>query len=160
MRQRTRQALGQSRRYGNRRNRRRPITCPAGKTVVCDRRTPQALTAHDSINLRLPPQGDLYAREFEKDGRELRVRVEGQLVFNTVGLVLNAAVAGFGLAYLPEQQVRKHLDNAELVRVLANWRPPLSRYHLYNPSRRQPTQAVTLLVDALRYHVSARPGRK
>jgi DNA-binding transcriptional LysR family regulator len=81
-------------------------------------------------------------------------------VFNTAGLILNAAVAGFGLAYLPEQQVRKHLDNGELVRVLANWCPAFSGYHLYYPSRRQPTQAFTLLVDALRYLAAPTPGRK
>ncbi len=113
-------------------------------------RTPQDLTAHDCINLRLPAHG-LYAWEFERNGRELRVRVDGQLVFNTSALILNAAVAGFGLAYLPEQQVQTHLENTELVRVLANWCPLYSGYHLYYPSRRQPTSAFALLVEALRY---------
>jgi DNA-binding transcriptional LysR family regulator len=113
-------------------------------------RTPQDLTTHDCINLRLPTHG-LYAWEFEKSGRELRVRVDGQLVFNTSALILNAAVAGFGLAYLTEQQVLRHLEKGELVRVLANWCPPYSGYHLYYPSRRQPTPAFALLADALRY---------
>jgi DNA-binding transcriptional LysR family regulator len=113
-------------------------------------RAPQDLTAHACINLRLPAHG-LYAWEFERNGRALRVRVEGRLAFNTTALILNAAVAGFGLAYLPEQQVRKHLESGELVRVLANWCPPFSGYHLYYPSRRQPSPAFALLVDALRH---------
>jgi DNA-binding transcriptional LysR family regulator len=118
-------------------------------------RAPQDLTAHHCVNLRLPAHG-LYAWEFERGGRELRARVDGQLVFNTTALILNAALAGFGLAYLPEQQVQKHLENGELVRVLANWCPPYSGYHLYYPSRRQPTPAFALLVDALRYPRAAR----
>jgi DNA-binding transcriptional LysR family regulator len=117
-------------------------------------RAPQDLTAHDCINLRLPRYG-LYAWEFEKGGRELRVRVDGQLVFNTSALILNAAIAGFGLAYLTEQQVQRHLESGELVRVLANWCPPYSGYHLYYPSRRQPSAAFALLVEALRYRGSA-----
>ncbi|HET7881190.1 MAG TPA: LysR family transcriptional regulator [Acetobacteraceae bacterium] len=113
-------------------------------------RTPQDLTAHQCINLRLPNRG-LYAWEFEKGGRELRVRVDGQLVFNTSALILHAALAGFGLAYLSEQQVQPHLARGELVRALANWCPPYTGYHLYYPSRRQPTPAFALVVDALRY---------
>ena len=83
------------------------------------------------------------------------MRVDGQLVFNTSALILNAAMAGFGLAYLTEQQVQKHLDSGELVRVLANWCPPYSGYHLYYPSRRQPSAAFALVVDALRYPENA-----
>src|SRR5260370_989669 len=81
----------------------------------------------------------LYAWEFEKHGRELKVRAEGQLVFNNMALRLNAALAGFGLAYLPEDQVRTHLADGRLTRVLDDWCPPFSGYHLYSPSRRQPT---------------------
>ena len=114
-------------------------------------RKPQDLTAHDCINIRLPTYGGFYAWEFEKKGRELKVRVEGQLVFNNVALRLNAALAGFGLAYLPEDQVQTHLADGRLVRVLDDWCPPFSGYHLYYPSRRQPTPAFALLVDALRY---------
>jgi DNA-binding transcriptional LysR family regulator len=114
-------------------------------------RMPQDLTAHNCINLRLPTHGGLYAWEFEKGGRELRVRVEGQLVFSTTALIINAALAGFGLAYLPEEQVRTYLADGRLVRVLADWCQPFSGYHLYYPSRRQPTPAFALLVDALRY---------
>ena len=114
--------------------------------------TPQDLTAHACINLRLPTHGGgLYAWEFEKGRRELRVRVEGQLVFNATALTLDAALAGLGLAYLPEEQVRTQLAEGRLVRVLADWCEPFSGYHLYYPSRRQPTPAFALLVDALRY---------
>ncbi len=112
---------------------------------------PQDLTAHDCINLRLPTYGGLYAWEFEKRGRELKVRVEGQLVFNNLALRLNAALAGLGVAYLPEDQVQTHLADGRLIRVLVDWCPPFSGYHLYYPSRRQPTPAFAVLVDALRY---------
>ncbi len=112
---------------------------------------PQDLTAHGCINLRLPTYGGLYAWEFEKRGRELKVRVEGQFVFNNFALRLNAALAGCGLAYLPEDQVQTHLAEGRLIRVLDDWCPPFSGYHLYYPSRRQPTPAFALLVDALRY---------
>jgi DNA-binding transcriptional LysR family regulator len=114
-------------------------------------RRPQDLTDHRCINLRLPTYGGLYAWEFEKAGRELKVRVEGPLVFNNIGLRLKAALAGSGLAYLPEDQVQPQLAAGELVRVLADWCPAFSGYHLYYPSRRQPTQAFVLLVNALRY---------
>jgi DNA-binding transcriptional LysR family regulator len=114
-------------------------------------RRPQDLTDHRCINLRLPTYGGLYAWEFEKGGRELKVRVEGPLVFNNIGLRLKAALGGAGLAYLPEDQVKSQLAAGELVRVLADWCPAFSGYHLYYPSRRQPTQAFVLLVNALRY---------
>ena len=114
-------------------------------------KTPQDLTAHDCINLRLPTHGGLYAWEFEKGGRALRVRVEGQLVFNGTAPMLDAALAGFGLAYLPEDIVRAHLADGRLIQVLADWCPPYPGYHLYYPSRRQPTPAFALLANALRY---------
>ncbi|RUU90821.1 MAG: LysR family transcriptional regulator [Mesorhizobium sp.] len=114
-------------------------------------RTPQDLTTHNCINLRLPTYGGLYAWEFEKAGLELKVRVEGQLVFNTAALRMNAVLAGLGLAYLPEEQVTAHLADGRLVRVLADWCAPFPGYHLYYPSRRQATPAFSLLVDALRY---------
>ncbi|SEE62836.1 DNA-binding transcriptional regulator, LysR family [Rhizobiales bacterium GAS188] len=116
-------------------------------------KTPQDLTGHDCINLRLPTYGGLYAWEFEKGGRELKVRVEGQLVFNNIALRLSAVLAGLGLAYLPEEQVQTHLAEGRLVRVLADWCPPFSGYHLYYPSRRQSSPAFALIVDALRYRV-------
>ncbi len=112
---------------------------------------PQDLTAHDCINLRLPTYGGLYAWEFEQGGRDLKVRVEGRLVFNTLTPTLNAALAGFGLAYLPETLVATQVANGVLIRVLADWCPLFSGYHLYYPSRRQPAPALAVLVDALRH---------
>ena len=111
---------------------------------------PQDLTGHACINLRLPTHGGLYAWEFEQDDRELKVRVDGQLVFNSVPMMLDAALSGFGFAHVAENQVQAHLDAGLLVRVLADWCPPFSGYHLYYPSRRQPSPAFTLLVEALR----------
>lgn len=124
--------------------------CPAPKR-------PQDLTDHDCINIRLPTYGGIYAWEFEKRGRELKVRVEGQLVFNNLALRLNAALAGLGLAYLPEDHVRTHLEDGRLVRVLEDWCPPFAGYHLYYPSRRQATPAFALLIDALRYRGCSSP---
>jgi len=119
-------------------------------------RIPQDLTGHNCINLRLPAHSGLYTWEFEKNGRALNVRVDGQLVFNGAGALLNAALNGFGLAYLMEGNVRSPLSEGRLVRVLSDWCPPFSGYHLYYPSRRQPSPAFTLLVDALRYRGSNR----
>ena len=112
---------------------------------------PQDLVAHNCINIRLPTYGGIYAWEFEKRGRALRVRVDGQLVFNNMGLRMKAVLAGLGLAYLPEDQVQAHLADGRLVRVLVDWCAPFSGYHLYYPSRRQPTPAFAALVAALRY---------
>ncbi|OAF03668.1 LysR family transcriptional regulator [Bradyrhizobium centrolobii] len=115
-------------------------------------KTPQDLTHHNCLNLRLPTHGgSIYVWEFEKNGRELNVRVEGQLVFNTAGLLLQGALRGFGLAYLTEGHAQPYIAKGQLVRVLADWCPPFSGYHLYYPSRRQPTPAFSLLVEALRY---------
>ena len=114
-------------------------------------RQPQDLTEHSCINIRLPTYGGMYAWEFEKRGRAMKVRVDGQLVFNTSALRLDAALAGLGLAYLPEDQVKREIADERLVRVLADWCAPFSGYHLYYPSRRQPTPAFAVLVDALRY---------
>jgi DNA-binding transcriptional LysR family regulator len=127
------------------------VGAPAYFTGRTRPRTPQDLTAHRCINLRLPTHGGLYAWEFEKSGRPLRVRVEGPLVFNAMAPMLDAALAGFGLAYLPEDTVQAHLAEGRLIRVLADWCPPYPGYHLYYPSRRQPTPAFALLRDALRY---------
>lgn len=112
---------------------------------------PQDLTAHECINLRLPTYDSIFAWEFEKRGRELKVRVDGQLTFNNMALRLDAATAGFGLTYLPEDMVQTHLADGRLIRVLEDWCAPFSGYHLYYPSRRQPTPAFALLVEALRY---------
>jgi DNA-binding transcriptional LysR family regulator len=121
-------------------------------------KTPQDLTNHNCLNLRLPTHGgSLYAWEFEKNGRELNVRVEGQLVFNGAGLLLDAALGGLGLAYLTEGHVQPYLSQGRLVRVLADWCPLFSGYHLYYPSRRQPSPAFSLLVEALRYRSRKAP---
>jgi DNA-binding transcriptional LysR family regulator len=114
---------------------------------------PQDLIGHNCINLRLPTRGGLYAWEFEKGGRELKVRVEGQLVFNGTFQMIEAALAGCGIAYVPEDLVKTHLAKRRLKRVLEGWCPPYPGSHLYYPSRRQPSAAFKLLVDALRYRV-------
>lgn len=113
--------------------------------------TPQDLTLHNCINIRLPTYGGLFAWEFEKDGHELRVRVEGQLVFNTLTLRLNAALNGLGLAYMPEDVVLDDIREGRLIRVLEDWCPPHPGYHLYYPSRRHASPAFAVLIDALRY---------
>ena len=126
------------------------VGAPAYFATRATPRTPPELTAHRCINLRLPTLGGLYAWEFEKDGRELKVRVDGQLVCNGTAPMLEAALAGFGLAYLPEDTVAAHIAEGRLLRVLADWCPPYPGYRLYYPSRRQPTPAFALLADALR----------
>jgi DNA-binding transcriptional LysR family regulator len=112
---------------------------------------PQDLTEHNCINLRLPTYGALYAWEFEKGKRELKVRVDGQLVFNTITQRLDAALAGLGLAYMPEDVAQAHIVQGRLTRVLEDWCAPFPGYHLYYPSRRQSSAAFNVLVDALRY---------
>ncbi|MGO4569283.1 LysR substrate-binding domain-containing protein [Rhizobium sp. 2YAF20] len=117
--------------------------------------TPQELTAHRCINLRLPSYGGFYAWEFEKDGQELRVRVDGQVAFNAVPQTVTGALDGYGIAYLHEDAVREHLDSGRLIQILADWTPPFAGYHLYYPSRRHPSPAFSMLVDALRHHPAA-----
>jgi DNA-binding transcriptional LysR family regulator len=114
-------------------------------------RTPQELTDHACVNLRLPTHGGFYAWEFSKGGRELKVRVQGRAVFNALALMQDAALEGLGLAYLPEDRVEALIKRGRLVRVLADWCPPRPGYHLYYPSRRQPAPAFALVVDALRF---------
>jgi DNA-binding transcriptional LysR family regulator len=111
---------------------------------------PQDLIGHNCINLRLPSHGGVYAWEFEKGGRELRVRVEGQFTFNATVQILNAALAGTGLAYVPESMVQRHLAKGRLKRVLEDWCLPYSGYHLFYPSRRQSSAAFARVLDALR----------
>ena len=113
--------------------------------------TPHDLDKHRCINLRLASAGGLYAWEFEQSGRELKVKVEGQLVFNRVDLILEAAAAGHGVAFVVEDQAAALLARGALVRVLEDWCEPFDGYHLYYPSRRQPSQAFSLLLDALRF---------
>jgi DNA-binding transcriptional LysR family regulator len=120
--------------------------------------TPYDFSDHDCINLRLATAGGLYAWEFGRNGRDLNVRVEGRLVFNNVRMMLEAAMAGFGLACVPDDHVAPHIADGRLVRVLDDWCPPFAGYHLYYPSRRQPSAAFALLVEALRYRGAIRPS--
>lgn len=113
--------------------------------------SPHDLTRHACLNLRLPTYGGLYAWEFEKDRRPLNVRVDGPLIFNTIDLLRDAALRGFGLAYLPEAHVARDLVEGTLVPLLRDWSPPFPGHHLYYPSRRQPTPAFAVIVEALRY---------
>lgn len=114
-------------------------------------KTPHDLIRHNCITIRLPTYGGIFAWEFEKKGEELKVRVEGQLVFNNIAMRLDAALKGLGLAYMPEDIVQAHVAKGRLVRVLSDWCPSFPGYHLYYPSRRQSSPAFTLFRDALRY---------
>lgn len=113
--------------------------------------TPRNLVDHNCINLRLPTHGGLYAWEFEKDGEELNVLVEGQTTFNGTYQMLNAALGGFGLAYVPEDLAEPLIAEGRLTQVLEDWCPRFSGFHLYYPSRRQHSAAFALIIDALRY---------
>lgn len=113
--------------------------------------TPQDLQNHKCINMRLPTMGGLYAWEFERDGRELRVRVDGQLTFNSLRQRVDAAVTGYGLAYVPDDSVSEELADGRLIRVLTEWCEPFPGYYLYYPSRKQHTTAFALFVEALRF---------
>lgn len=113
--------------------------------------TPADLVSHNCITLRMPTHGGLFMWEFEKNGQALKVRIEGQLVFNNIAMRLESALQGLGLAYMPEDAVRPHIEQGHLIRVLEDWCEPYSGYHLYYPSRRQSSPAFTLLREALRY---------
>lgn len=112
---------------------------------------PQDLTRHRCINLWLPTHGGNYVWDFEKDGRELRVRVEGSVTFNGIQQILAASIDGYGLAYMPLEMAQPHMDQGRLVRVLADWCPPWTGYHIYYPSRRNPSAAFQVVLDALRH---------
>jgi DNA-binding transcriptional LysR family regulator len=112
---------------------------------------PKELVNHTCINFRLPSSGGLYAWEFEENGREFKVRVEGQLAFNNIFDSLDATLDGFGLAYIPKEIVLPHVQQGRLLRVLQEWSPPWDGYHLYYPSRRQSSPAFVVLVEALRH---------
>jgi DNA-binding transcriptional LysR family regulator len=127
------------------------IGAPAYFKAHGEPKTPQDLVKHNCINLRLPTHDSLYAWEFEKGSRELRVRVEGQVTCNSTALLLNAALSGAGLGYVPEGMAEPHVAKGRLKRVLGDWCAPYSGYHLYYPSRRQSSAAFSLVVDALRY---------
>ena len=114
-------------------------------------RTPHDLAAHQCINVRLPTYGGVFPWGLEKDGHEVKVRGEGQLVFNNLGLRLSSALDGLGVAYMPEDQIMDHVASGRLVRVLEDWCPYFPGYHLYYPSRRHTSPALSLLVSTLRY---------
>lgn len=113
--------------------------------------TPQELTLHNCINMRLPTHGGLYVWEFAKDGKEINVRVEGQLVYNNLSMRVQAAKAGLGLACIPADTAAPHVADGSLISVMEDWCRPWPGYKLYYPSRRHPTPAFTLLVEALRF---------
>jgi DNA-binding transcriptional LysR family regulator len=127
------------------------VGAPAYLARVAAPAMPQALAGHQCINLRLPTYGGLYAWELDQDGKRLEIHVDGQWVFNTTPQMLRAALAGYGLAYVPEDIARPHLDSGALQPVLQHCWPTFTGYHLYYPSRRQPSPAFSLVVDALRY---------
>ncbi|GFM88730.1 LysR family transcriptional regulator [Pseudomonas cichorii] len=112
---------------------------------------PQDLTAHNCINIRFPTHGDLFAWDFAKDDQELKVKVGGQLTFNSVALRLDAVLAGLGLAYLPEDRVEQFISEGKLINVLDDWCPTCPGYHLYYPNRQYSSCAFSLVVEALRY---------
>lgn len=114
---------------------------------------PQDLMNHNCINMRLPSSSGLYAWEFSKDGRELRVKVEGQLTFNSASVILKAAVSGLGIAFLPEEQVAPYIEDGQLICVLSDWCPSFPGYHFYYPSRKQLSAAFRVVLDALRMNV-------
>jgi DNA-binding transcriptional LysR family regulator len=111
---------------------------------------PEDLTKHRCINIRFPTHGGLYVWEFERRDRQVNVRVDGQVIFNTSPHIVLAALDGLGVAFLPEEEFEPHIEAGRLVRVLENWCPPFPGYHLYCPSRRQPSPAFSLVLDALR----------
>jgi DNA-binding transcriptional LysR family regulator len=127
------------------------VATPAYFEAHSKPKTPQELTRHNCLNLRLQTYGGLYAWEFEKNGRPLNVRVDGQIISNGSSAILSAALHGLGIAYLPDDMVRAYMANKRLVRVLGDWCPPFPGYHLYYPSKRQPSAAFTLLMEALRF---------
>ena len=113
-------------------------------------KTPADLTTHRCINMRFPTHGGLYVWEFERRGRQLNVRVDGQVTLNSTPHIVVAALEGLGIAFLPEEEFAPHLEEGRLVRVLDDWCAPFAGYYLYYPSRRQPSPAFALVLEALR----------
>lgn len=121
-----------------------------GKPVV-----PQDLTGHSCIRLRLPTSGGFFIWPFEKDGREMNVRIQGQMAFNSISMMRRAALDGLGIAFMPDDEAATAMHDGRLIRVLADWCPPRPAYHLYYPTRRQHSPAFALVIDALRYRGSS-----
>lgn len=126
------------------------VASPAYFAVNPPPQTPRDLIAHRCINLRFPTHGELYVWEFERDGRKLNIRVEGQVVLNSTPHIVLAALVGLGIAFLPEEEFTPHIEQGRLIRVLDRWCPLFEGYYLYYPNRRQPSPAFSLVVDALR----------
>ena len=116
--------------------------------------TPHDLAHHNCINLRLATHGGLLPWDFEKDGQEIKLRVSGQWVFNNSSSIVRAALAGYGLAFVPEDMVREHIAEGQLVRVLDDWCDLYPGYHLYYPNRKEFSRALSVVVDALRHQES------
>ena len=133
------------------------VASPAYFEIHPKPKTPQDLTAHRCINQRMPSSGGLYVWDFARRGKQVNVRVDGPLIFNTSPPQVDAALAGLGIVLLPEDELAPHLSDGSLVRVLEDWCPPFAGYHLYYPSRRQPSPAFSLVVKALRVDAAGPP---
>ncbi|MEB5283935.1 LysR family transcriptional regulator [Pseudomonas aeruginosa] len=127
------------------------VAAPAYFAAHPKPRNPRDLVDHNCINMRMQSGGGLYAWDFQRKDRHVNVRVDGQLIFNTSPNIVDAALAGLGIAWLPEEEFAPHIEEGRLLRVLENWCPPFPGYYLYYPNRRQPSPAFSLVVDALRY---------
>ncbi|MFU6749091.1 LysR family transcriptional regulator [Pseudomonas aeruginosa] len=127
------------------------VAAPAYFAAHPKPRSPRDLVDHNCINMRMQSGGGLYAWDFQRKDRHVNVRVDGQLIFNTSPNIVDAALAGLGIAWLPEEEFAPHIEEGKLLRVLENWCPPFPGYYLYYPNRRQPSPAFSLVVDALRY---------
>ncbi|MBW7984957.1 LysR family transcriptional regulator [Enterobacillus tribolii] len=122
--------------------------------------TPHELTQHCCINQRMVSSGGLYVWDFDQDGGDLNVRVSGQVTFNTSEHIISAALAGLGIAFLPEEEFGTHIKEGRLIRVLESWCKPFPGYYLYYPSRKQPSPAFSLVVDALRVYRERQPVKQ
>lgn len=120
---------------------------------------PQDLMKHNCINMRMPASGRVYVWEFDSDDGPVNVRVNGQLIFNTSAHMVDAALAGLGIAFLPEEEFGSHIEEGRLIRVLETWCKPFPGYYLYYPSRKQPSPAFSLVVEALKVNAPAREKR-
>lgn len=127
------------------------VAAPAYFAAHPKPRNPRDLVDHNCINMRMQSGGGLYAWDFQRKDRHVNVRVDGQLIFNTSPNIVDAALAGLGIAWLPEEEFAPHIEEGRLLRVLENWCPLFPGYYLYYPNRRQPSPAFSLVVDALRY---------
>ncbi|EQA7360402.1 LysR family transcriptional regulator [Pseudomonas aeruginosa] len=127
------------------------VAAPAYFAAHPKPRSPRDLVDHNCINMRMQSGGGLYAWDFQRKDRHVNVRVDGQLIFNTSPNIVDAALAGLGIAWLPEEEFAPHIEEGRLLRVLENWCSLFPGYYLYYPNRRQPSPAFSLVVDALRY---------